>query len=176
MKYNTRLLDRLYSTKCNYMQIHPLSLWRLTHFMHGKRKWKMPRIQKKLYILLYENRKYQSKMCTNRLYYVTKNCSTKKTYEPDNTRPGTQRYGYWTGNRTKDETSDRASSGEAEFEPLPCTSLHPTGSTSHTAGSESDRVRRAEPLPVYALNVGIKPSEWWCPMHSTKFCLVCFFF
>lgn len=43
----------------------------------------MPRIQKKLYILLYENRKYQSKMCTNSLYHVTKNLQYKKTYEND---------------------------------------------------------------------------------------------
>lgn len=43
----------------------------------------MLRIQKKLYILLYENRKYQSKMCTNSLYHVTKNLQYKKTYEND---------------------------------------------------------------------------------------------
>lgn len=41
----------------------------------------MLRIQKKLY--MYENRKYQSKMCTNSLYHVTKNLQYKKTYEND---------------------------------------------------------------------------------------------
>lgn len=43
----------------------------------------MQRIQKKLYIPLYENRKYQSKMCTNSLDYVTKNSPYKKTYRND---------------------------------------------------------------------------------------------
>lgn len=43
----------------------------------------MQRIQKKLYIPLYENRKYQSKMCTNSLDYVTKNLPYKKTYRND---------------------------------------------------------------------------------------------
>lgn len=43
----------------------------------------MQRLQKKLYIPLYENRKYQSKMCINSLDYVTKNLQYKKTYEND---------------------------------------------------------------------------------------------
>lgn len=84
MKYNSCLLDRLYSTKCNYMQIHLLSVTSYAfHAQKKTRKKKMPRIQKKLYILLYENRKYQSKMCTNSLYHVTKNLQYKKTYEND---------------------------------------------------------------------------------------------
>lgn len=48
-----------------------------------KRKQKMLRIQKKLYILQYENRKYQSKMCTNSLDYVIKNLQYKRLYEND---------------------------------------------------------------------------------------------
>lgn len=73
MKYNTCLLDRLYSTKCNYMQTHLPSVTYYAFHAQKKREKKMPRIKKKLYILLYENRKYQSKMCTNSLYHVTKN-------------------------------------------------------------------------------------------------------
>lgn len=63
MKYNTCLLDRLYSTKCNYMQIHLLSVtaYAFHAHTHKKEKEKMLRIQKKLYIRPYENRKYQSK-------------------------------------------------------------------------------------------------------------------
>lgn len=38
--------------------------------------------------------------------------------------------GGWRGDRTKDKTSDQASTGESKFKP------HPTGSTSYTAGSE----------------------------------------
>lgn len=83
MKYNSCLLDKLYSTKCKYMQICLLSV--TSYAFHAqqkgeknKNKIKMPRIQKKLYILLYENRKYQSKMCTNSLYHVTKNLQYKK--------------------------------------------------------------------------------------------------
>lgn len=52
--------------------------------MHKKSgEEKMQRLQKKLYIPLYENRKYQSKMCINSLDYVTKNLQYKKTYEND---------------------------------------------------------------------------------------------
>lgn len=85
MKYNSCLLDRLYCTKCNYMQIHFLS--GASYALHAQKKRrgkkKMQRIQKKLYIPLYENRKYQSKMCTNSLDYVTKNSPYKKTYRND---------------------------------------------------------------------------------------------
>lgn len=92
MKYNSCLLDRLYSTKCNYMQIHLLSVTSYAFHAPKKKKGKekkrkMPRIQKKLYILLYENRKYQSKMCTNSRYHVTKNLQYKKTYENDQITP-----------------------------------------------------------------------------------------
>lgn len=66
------------------MQIHLLCVTSYAFHAQKKReKKKMLRIQKKLYILLYENRKYQSKMCTNSLYHVTKNLQYKKTYEND---------------------------------------------------------------------------------------------
>lgn len=83
MKYNSCLLDRLYCTKCNYMQIHLLCDFLRITCTKKKREKKMQRIQKKLYIPLYENRKYQSKMCINSLDYVTKNLQYKKIYEND---------------------------------------------------------------------------------------------
>lgn len=80
MKNNSCLLDRLYSTKCNYMQIH-LTLrdfLRISCTKKGKKGKKKCRHKKKLYIPLYENRKYQSKMCTDSLYHVTKNLQVQK--------------------------------------------------------------------------------------------------
>lgn len=65
------------------MQIHLLSVTSYAFHAQKKENKKMLRIQKKLYILLYENRKYQSKMCTHILYHVTKNLQYKKTYEND---------------------------------------------------------------------------------------------
>lgn len=38
MKYNSCLLDRLYSTKCNYMQIHLLSV--TSYAFHAPKKQK----------------------------------------------------------------------------------------------------------------------------------------
>lgn len=40
MKNNSCLLDRLYSTKCNYMQIHLLSV--TSYAFHAQKKNKMP--------------------------------------------------------------------------------------------------------------------------------------
>lgn len=102
------------------------SLWLLTHFMHKKRKKKMLRIQKKLYILLYENRKYQSKMCTNSLY-VTKNLQYKKTYENDQITHYLEHRGTGTGLITGQKQNLRgASTDELMSELLPHKSI--TGS------------------------------------------------
>lgn len=82
MKYNCCLLGRLYSTKCNYMQL-PLSLCIFVCIScKNKHVWMPAHTKKKLYRLLYENRKYQSKMCTNSLY-VTKDLQYKNVYEND---------------------------------------------------------------------------------------------
>ncbi len=40
MKYNSCLLDRLYSTKCNYMQIHLLSVTSYAFHAHKKEEKK----------------------------------------------------------------------------------------------------------------------------------------
>lgn len=125
MKYNSCLLDRLYSTKCNYMQIHLLCDF-LRISCTKKRKKKMLRIQKKLYILLYENRKYQSKMCTNSLY-VTKNLQYKKTYENDQITHYLEHRGTGTGLITGQKQNLRgASTDELMSELLPHKSI--TGS------------------------------------------------
>lgn len=110
MKYNTRLLNRLYSTKCNYMQIHLLSMIFYALHAQKKRKKQMLCIQKKLYILRYENRKYQSKMCTNSLYYVTKNLQYKKTYENDQITHYLEHRGTGTGLVTGQRQNLRATS------------------------------------------------------------------
>lgn len=109
-------------------------------------KKKMPRIQKKLYILLYENRKYQSKMCTNSLYHVTKNLQYKKTYENDQITHYLEHRGTGTGLVTGRKTKPRTelplmNSSQSHFH----LSLQPdpTGSTSNTAGPKSDRVKQA---------------------------------
>lgn len=147
MKYNSCLLDRLYSTKCNYMQIHLLSVTSDAFHAQKKRgeKRKMSRIQKKLYILLYENRKYQSKMCTNSLYHVTKNLQYKKTYENDQITHYLEHRGTGTGlvNRTKTKPGTElplVNSSQSHF--YASLQPDPTGSTSNT-GSKSDRVKQA---------------------------------
>lgn len=70
MKNNSCLLDRLYCTKCYYIQIHLLSMTSYTfHALKRKREGgakKRPH-KKKLNVPLYENRKYQIKMCTDSL-------------------------------------------------------------------------------------------------------------
>lgn len=45
MKYNSCLLDRLYSTKCNYMQIHLLSV--TSYAFHAPKEKKRKRKEKK---------------------------------------------------------------------------------------------------------------------------------
>lgn len=67
MKNNGCLLDRLYCTKCYYIQIHLLSRTSYTfHALKRKRGGKRQH-KKKLNVPLYENRKYQIKMCTGNL-------------------------------------------------------------------------------------------------------------
>lgn len=150
MKYNSCLLDRLYSTKCNYMQIHLLSVTSYAFHAQKKerKKKKMPRIQKKLYILLYENRKYQSKMCTNSLYHVTKNLQYKKTYENDQITHYLEHRGTGTGLvtglRQNLQNTELLLMNSSQSHFHASLQLDPTdGSTLNTAGSKSDRVKQA---------------------------------
>ena len=142
MKYNSCLLDRLYSTKCNYMQIH-FSLWLLTHYMHKKKRKKRCLAYKRsctYFCMKIENIKAR---CAPIVYIMLqRTCSTKRpTREwPDNTLPGTQRYGYTglvTGQRQNLALMNSSQSHfYARLQP------DPTGSTSNT-GSKSDRVKQA---------------------------------
>lgn len=76
---------------------------------------------------------------------LQRTCSTKRpTRMTRYTLPGTQRYGYAAGNRTKTKPRTELplmNSNQSHFHP----SLQPdpTGSTSNTAGSKSDRVKQA---------------------------------
>lgn len=96
----------------------------------------MPRIQKKLYILLYENRKYQSKMCTNSLEYVTKNLHYKKDLQRDQIR----RYLEHRGTDTGQEQDEDYNLG-AEVHPTTLCTTAPshwtTGPLEREGGAES---------------------------------------
>lgn len=62
-------------------------------------------IEKKLYILLYENRKYQSKMCTSRsIDLCYKELALQKDLQKDQIRPGAQRYEHEAANGTDTHT------------------------------------------------------------------------
>lgn len=175
MKYNSCLLDRLYSTKCNYMQIHLLCVTSYAFHAQKKReKKKMLRIQKKLYILLYENRKYQSKMCTNSLYHVTKNLQYKKTYENDQITHYLEHRGMGTGLVTGQRQNLAPSFHR--WTPVRATSMQRVyiqiQRQHHTQLDR--RVKQAnQKLQFLIYNFGAKPSECRCPMHSIKFGLVC---
>lgn len=67
MKNNSCLLDRLYCTKCYYIQIHLLSMTSYTFHALKRKRGGERQHKKKLNVPPYENRKYQIKMCTDNL-------------------------------------------------------------------------------------------------------------
>lgn len=129
--------------------------------------------KKKLYIRLYENRKYQSKMCTNSLYYVTKNLQYKKTYENDQITHYLEHRGTGTGLVTGHR---QTSHGGLHFESLQCESTNRSNSFNIKYSWITEWKGQTSKPEVLALNFGTKPSKCRCPMHSIKFSLVCFFF
>lgn len=91
MKNNSCLLDRLYCTKCYYIPNTPtlhdflhISCTKKEKGMGGGRKKKRLH-KKKLNVPLYENRKYQIKMCTDSLSCLQRTLEGKykKTYKND---------------------------------------------------------------------------------------------
>lgn len=134
MKNNSCLLDRLYSTKCNYMQIH-LTLRDFLRISCTK-KWKKGKknaaIKRSCTYLCMKIENIKARCAPIVYIMLQRTCKYKKTYEkwPDNTLPGTQRYRCWAGNRT--HAGPHMDSLHASLQP------DPTGSTSTTAGSTSD--------------------------------------
>lgn len=79
MKNNSCLLDRLFLYQ---MQLYANTTMLCDlHISCTQKKRNCAAIKRSCTLSQYENRKYQSKMCTKSLYHVTKNLKYKKTYK-----------------------------------------------------------------------------------------------